>query len=91
MNNILSPVATITSTNAPPSQQQSLALVERADIHKSCKSLETLLNVLNDYCEAATAVVALQKKLAKALRETASSKTTNEIAGSWLRSQFAAD
>lgn len=60
---------------------QPSALAERSDIHKSCKSLETLLNVLNDYCEAATAIVALQKKLAKALRETANSKVTNEIAG----------
>ncbi|KAJ7274345.1 hypothetical protein B0H12DRAFT_1088260 [Mycena haematopus] len=55
-------------------------LAERVDIHKSCKSLETLLNVLNDYCEAAGAVVLLQKKLAKALRETASLKVTGEIA-----------
>ena len=56
-------------------------LAERVDIHKSCKSLETLLSVLNDYCEAAGAVVLLQKKLAKALRETASMKVTGEIAG----------
>ncbi|KAJ6513200.1 hypothetical protein C8R45DRAFT_891156 [Mycena sanguinolenta] len=55
-------------------------LAERVDIHKSCKSLETLLSVLNDYCEAAGAVVLLQKKLAKALRETASMKVTGEIA-----------
>lgn len=58
-----------------------LQLAERADVHKSCKSFETLLNVLNDYCEAAGAIVLLQKKLAKALRETASLKTTREIAG----------
>ncbi|KAF7374846.1 hypothetical protein MSAN_00370600 [Mycena sanguinolenta] len=55
-------------------------LAERVDIHKSCKSLETLLSVLNDYCEAAGAVVLLQKKLAKALRETASMKVTGEVA-----------
>ncbi|KIM39796.1 hypothetical protein M413DRAFT_446723 [Hebeloma cylindrosporum] len=52
---------------------------DRADIHKSCKSIENLLNVLNEYCEAAGAVVALQKKLAKALRETAGIKFTGEI------------
>jgi hypothetical protein len=79
MNNILSSVTNITNSN-PPSQQ-SPALAERADIHKSCKSLETLLNVLNDYCEAATAIVTLQKKLAKALRDTSASKVTNETAG----------
>jgi hypothetical protein len=57
------------------------ALAERVDVHKSCKSLEILLNVLNDYCEVAGAVATLQKKLAKALRETASLKVTGEIAG----------
>lgn len=56
-------------------------LVERGDVHKSCKSLETLLNILNDYCEAAGAVVTLQKKLSKALRETAGLKVTGDIAG----------
>ncbi|KAF8968174.1 hypothetical protein BDZ97DRAFT_1755568 [Flammula alnicola] len=56
------------------------ALAERADIHKSCKSIETLLNILNEYCEAAGAVVALQKKLGKSLRDTAGLKVTGEIA-----------
>ncbi|EPQ54144.1 hypothetical protein GLOTRDRAFT_94501 [Gloeophyllum trabeum ATCC 11539] len=57
---------------------------ERAEIHKGCKSLETLVNVLNDYCEAASAIVALQKKLAKALREAAGLKCTTEIAANAL-------
>ena len=56
-------------------------VAERADIHKSCKSLEVVVNVLNDYCEAATAIVAIQKKLAKALREAASTRNVSEIAG----------
>ncbi|KAF7327727.1 hypothetical protein MKEN_00352300 [Mycena kentingensis (nom. inval.)] len=55
-------------------------IAERVEIHKACKSLETLLNVLNDYCEAAGAVVLLQKKLAKALREAAGMKVAGEIA-----------
>jgi len=59
----------------------TLPHAERADIHKSCKSIETLLNALNEYCEAAGTVVALQKKLAKALRETAGIKVTGEIPG----------
>jgi hypothetical protein len=59
----------------------TLPLAERADIHKSCKSLETLLGILNDYCEAAAAVAVLQKKLAKALRETAGLKVTGQIPG----------
>lgn len=58
-----------------------VALAERTDIHKSCKSIENLLVVFNEYCEASGAVVALQRKLAKALRETAGLKVTGEIAG----------
>jgi hypothetical protein len=56
-------------------------LVERTDIHKSCKSLEAVVNLLNDYCEAAGAVVQLQKKLAKSVRDVANLKITPEYAG----------
>ncbi|TEB34803.1 hypothetical protein FA13DRAFT_1506375 [Coprinellus micaceus] len=66
-----------TPTAAPP-------LAERADIHKSCRSLESILSVLNEYCEAVGVVVALQKKLAKALREAAGLKATGEIAANAL-------
>ncbi|KAI0749964.1 hypothetical protein C8Q80DRAFT_1100838 [Daedaleopsis nitida] len=59
-------------------------LAERTEIHKSCKTLETVVNVLNDYCEAANAIVTLQKKLAKALRESASAKCVAEIPASAL-------
>ncbi|KAJ3744436.1 hypothetical protein DFH05DRAFT_1399235 [Lentinula detonsa] len=61
-----------------------LPLAERIDIHKSCKSFETLLSVFNDYCEAAGAVVTLQKKMVKALRETAGMKVIGEIPASAL-------
>jgi len=54
---------------------------ERSDIHKSCKSIENLLNILNEYCEVAGAAFVLQKKLAKALRETAGLKITGDISG----------
>lgn len=40
--------------------------------------------MLNDYCQAAGAIVALQRKLSKALKEAAALKTTNEIAGNAL-------
>lgn len=40
--------------------------------------------MLNDYCEAVEAIVALQKKLSKALKEAAALKTTSEIAGNAL-------
>lgn len=56
-------------------------LAERAEVHKSCKTLESVVNILNDYCEAANAIVQLQKKLAKALREAASPKCVSEIPG----------
>ncbi|KAI0636133.1 hypothetical protein C8Q77DRAFT_1101755 [Trametes polyzona] len=54
-------------------------LADRVEIHKSCKTLESVVNILNDYCEAANAVVQLQKKLAKALREAATPKCVSEI------------
>ncbi|KAF7979111.1 hypothetical protein HWV62_43319 [Athelia sp. TMB] len=59
-------------------------LFERAEIHKSCKSFETVINTLNDYCEAAGCALVLQKKLAKALRETAGLKVTGTIAANAL-------
>lgn len=52
---------------------------ERSDIHKSCKSIENLLNILNEYCGVAGVVFVLQKKLAKALRETAGLKITGDV------------
>jgi hypothetical protein len=57
-----------------------IVVAERADIHKSCKSIETLLNVFNDYCEAAGSIVTLQKKLAKALREISGLRVTGDVA-----------
>ncbi|KAI0951608.1 hypothetical protein AcW1_008612 [Taiwanofungus camphoratus] len=59
-------------------------IADRNDIHKSCKTLEVVVNVLNDYCEAANAIVSLQKKLAKALKEGASVKCVSEIAANAL-------
>jgi hypothetical protein len=66
------------ASGASTSQVQ---LAERADIHKACKTLEGLLSVLNEYCEAASAICALQKRMAKALREMASCKVTGDVAG----------
>ncbi len=59
------------------------ALVERTEIHKSCKSIEALLSILNEYCEAAGAVGSLQKKLARALKDAAGTKATAEIPGAF--------
>ena len=68
------------STPAPTALQP----VERQDIHKSCRTIETLLSVLNDYCEAASAFAALQKKLSKALRDAAGLKTNAQFAGEFI-------
>ena len=65
-------------------------LAERNEIHKSCKTLESVVNVLNDYCEAANAIVSLQKKLAKALREAAVAKCVADIPGMCVGSLRAA-
>ncbi|KAH8093709.1 hypothetical protein BXZ70DRAFT_1010307 [Cristinia sonorae] len=62
----------------------SLVIAERADIHKSCKSIELLVNAFNDYCQVVDALAAVQKKLAKALRESASAKATASIPASAL-------
>ena len=72
------PIARL-STDAMSSPANNLMAAERSDIHKSCKSIENILNILNEYCEVASAAFILQKKLAKALRETAGLKTTGEI------------
>ncbi|KAJ8072420.1 hypothetical protein PM082_015979 [Marasmius tenuissimus] len=65
------------SNNPPP-------LAERVDVHKACRSIENLLSVFNDYCEAAGAIAILQRKLSKALRETAGMKVTGEYAANAL-------
>jgi hypothetical protein len=57
------------------------AVAERPDIHKSCRALEVIVNLLDDYSEAARAIVTLHKKLAKALRDAAIVKPTAEIPG----------
>lgn len=62
----------------------SIQIAERADIHKSCKAIEGVVNLLNDYCDAATAIVAIQKKLAKAVREASSIKYTSEVASEYF-------
>ena len=57
------------------------AVAERVDIHKSCRALEVIVNLLDDYSEAARAIVTLHKKLAKALKDAAAVKPTGEIPG----------
>ncbi|KAF9650217.1 hypothetical protein BDM02DRAFT_1484078 [Thelephora ganbajun] len=56
----------------------------REDVHKSCKALETVVNLLNGYCEAASGMVILQKKLVKAIRDAASMKASPTVANNAL-------
>ncbi|THH08911.1 hypothetical protein EW145_g2368, partial [Phellinidium pouzarii] len=59
-------------------------LIERIDIHKSCKALETIANVFNDYCQAAESLAVEQKKLARALKDAVGLKATNGLVGNAL-------
>ncbi|KAH9058332.1 hypothetical protein EDB87DRAFT_1564012 [Lactarius vividus] len=68
------------------SVQPVQAVAERPDIHKSCKALEVVVNLLDDYSEAARAIVTLHKKLAKALRDVAIAKPTGDIPGNAFNS-----
>ncbi|KAI0322559.1 hypothetical protein OF83DRAFT_1092804 [Amylostereum chailletii] len=65
---------------ASPTLNQPQAIADRSDVHKACRALESVVNVLNDYSEAARAVVTLQKKLTKALRDASGLKANGEIA-----------
>ena len=67
--------------SAPDHSFNNLA---REDVHKSCKSLEAVVNLLNSYCEAANAIVILQKKLVKAIRDAASMKASPTVASNHL-------
>ncbi|KAF5327074.1 hypothetical protein D9619_004883 [Psilocybe cf. subviscida] len=82
--NSLIPPSNANPTTSGASTSQ-VPLAERADVHKACKTLEGLLSVLNEYCEAASAICALQKRMAKALRETAACKVTGEVPGNALQ------
>lgn len=60
-------------------------IADRESIHKSCRNLEAVVNVLNDYCEAANAILTLQRKLVKALRDAATVKYVPDIPGSFMQ------
>ena len=59
----------------------TVVLADRAEVHKSCRSLEQIANVLNDYCQAADLLASTGKKLAKALKEVQSLKGTSDVIG----------
>lgn len=63
---------------------QSGHAIDRVVIHKSCRALKAIVDLLDDYSEAARAIVTLHKKLAKALKDAATVKPTGEIPGALL-------
>lgn len=64
--------------------QSGHAIADRVDIHKSCRALKAIVDLLDDYSEAARAIVTLHKKLAKALKDAATVKPIGEIPGALL-------
>ncbi len=56
-------------------------IIERQDIHKSAKALEQICALFHDYCQAISAGTAIQKKLAKAMKDAAGIKGTHTTAG----------
>lgn len=69
------------SNTANINANANVVLIERNDVHKSCKALENIVNVFNDYCQLAESLAVEQKKLARALKEAVGLKATNELAG----------
>jgi len=61
-----------------------MVVADRVDVHKSCRALEAIVNLLDDYSEAARGIVTLHKKLAKALKDAATLKHTGEIPGAFV-------
>jgi hypothetical protein len=68
----------------PSASSSPPLLLERADIHKSCKTIEQIVNLLNDYCEATNSMLQIQKKLFKALKDAAGTKGATEAGGESL-------
>ena len=67
-------------TNPSPTAQAGQP-AERHDIHKSCRTIEVLVSALTDYCETASTLASLQKKVGKALKDAAAIKGSVEYAG----------
>lgn len=59
----------------------TLPIMERAEVHRSAKTLEGLIAVFHDYCQTVTACANLQKKLARSMKDAAGVKTIHASAG----------
>lgn len=56
-------------------------LLERSEVDKSVKALETVIAVFYDYCQLSASIAATSRKLARALKDTAVIKATSQYPG----------
>ncbi|KAI6024747.1 hypothetical protein BKA83DRAFT_10504 [Pisolithus microcarpus] len=85
MTNVTISSPALASLNLNPAPTTSTAHpADRSDIHKSCRTIEVLAVALKDYCEAARAFAATQKKLVRALKDAAGIKAGVEYAANAL-------
>jgi len=61
-------------------------LLERSEVDKSLKALETVVAVFYDYCQLSASITATSRKLARALKDTAVIKATSQYPGIIIRS-----
>jgi len=56
-------------------------LLERSEVDKSLKALETVIVVFYDYCQLSASIAVTSRKLARALKDTAIIKATSHYPG----------
>ncbi|PWY99578.1 hypothetical protein BCV70DRAFT_109800 [Testicularia cyperi] len=89
----VSPMAPPTSPGQQPSQhaqlslqsQQDLLLVERPDLHKSLKALESLLVNLDEYRDVSARLAKVEKKLAKSAADLEKIKAVRDAPSQTLQ------
>ncbi|CAE6457298.1 hypothetical protein ACGC1H_002470 [Rhizoctonia solani] len=62
---------------------------ERSEVHKSSKCIELVVTLFSDYCQAATTLANLQKKLSRALRDAATVKGTGMVPANAMQASSA--
>ena len=56
-------------------------LLERSEVDKSLKALETVITVFYDYCQLSASIAATNRKLARALKDTTIIKAASQYPG----------
>ncbi|KAH7312769.1 hypothetical protein B0J17DRAFT_634195 [Rhizoctonia solani] len=62
---------------------------ERSEVHKSSKCIEHVVTLFSDYCQAATTLANLQKKLSRALKDVATVKGTGMVPANAMQASSA--